>query len=299
MRVGDEEADRTALALAAVAATATASVGAAAYGLAGGAAGLGVGVAGAALVHTLRGRRARRRRRLLATPFPARFRTFLEERCDPYVRLAAPLRARFEDDVRLFVAEKRITGVEMEVDDELRLLVAASAVTLSVGWPDYEWDQLAEVLVYPQDFDRDYQFGADELSGQTHPWGTVILSAPSLEESFDDPDDAYHVGLHEFAHLLDLEEGHFAGIPRGLADAETRAWAEVVERERGRLERGRSVLDAYGAEDGVEFFAVAVEAFFEPALEVRRRHGELYALLSRFFAQDPAAWDEARGLRYR
>jgi Mlc titration factor MtfA (ptsG expression regulator) len=39
-----------------------------------------------------------------------------------------------------------------------------------------------------------------------------------------------------------------------------------------------------------------VEAFFEVPLALRRRHRELYALLSHYFGQDPAAWDEARGL---
>ena len=63
-----------------------------------------------------------------------------------------------------------------------------------------------------------------------------------------------------------------------------------------RLRRGKSVLDPYGAEDPVEFLAVAVEAFFEAPLALRRRHAELYAMLSAYFAQDPAAWDDARGL---
>ena len=67
------------------------------------------------------------------------------------------------------MAEKRVTGVDLDVTDELRLLVAASAVTLSVGWPDYEWDQLSEVLLYPDDFDRDYASGAADLTGQAHP----------------------------------------------------------------------------------------------------------------------------------
>src|SRR5439155_17695073 len=31
-----------------------------------------------------------------------------------------------------------------------RLLVAASAATVSVGWEGFTWDQLTEVLVYPQ-----------------------------------------------------------------------------------------------------------------------------------------------------
>ena len=82
-------------------------------------------------------RRTRRRRALLAQAFPARWREFLLERYDHYERLDADWRTRFEHDVRIFVAEKRITGIGLEVTPELRLLVAASAVTLSVGWPDY------------------------------------------------------------------------------------------------------------------------------------------------------------------
>jgi Mlc titration factor MtfA (ptsG expression regulator) len=188
--------------------------------------------------------------------------------------------------------------VGVDVTDELRLLVAASAVTLSLGWPEYEWDQLTEVLLYPDDFDRDYAFGGDERSGEAHPWGTVILSVPSLLESFDAPDDAYHVGLHEFAHLLDVDQTHFDGIPVGLDEMRAREWIAAAEKEMERLRHGRrSAFDDYGAHDPVEFLGVAVEAFFEVPQVVRRRHREVYDLLGGYFGQDPAAWDDARGLR--
>ncbi len=238
----------------------------------------------------------RARRSALAAPFPEAWRVLLRQWCDHYNRLPDDLRARFEDDVRMFMAEKPITGVGVEVIDELRLLTAASAVTLSLGWPAYDWDQLNEVLLYPDDFDRDYEFGVDDLSGQAHPWGTVILSVPALCQSFRDPDDAYHVGFHEFAHLLDLEQTHFDGILRGFDDAAARRWVEIREREIPKMLRGESVLDEYGAHDPVEFAAVAVEAFFETALAMRRNHGDLYELLVAYFRQDPAAWDDARGL---
>jgi len=247
-------------------------------------------------------RRSAQRRAQLLTPFPDRWREYLLDHCDHYDRLPDHLRRRFEDDLRIFLLEKRITGIETPVTDELRLLVAASAVTLSVAWPDYEWEQLTEVLLYPQAFDRDWSFEGDELVGQAHPWGTVILSVPSLVESFEDPDDAYHVGFHEFAHLLDVsqvgdaDQTRFDGIPAGLATEQARAWVEVAERERERLRKGRSVLDPYGEEDPVEFLAVAVEAFFEIPIDLRRHHQELYAILKDYFAQDPAAWDDARGL---
>ena len=241
--------------------------------------------------------RTARRRAALAAPLPARLRAFLLESYDHYERMDPAWRARFEDDVRLFLAETRITGIGIEATDELRLLVAASAVTLSVGWPEYEWDQLTEVLLYPDDFDRDYAFGGDERSGETHPWGTVILSVPSLHESFEVPDDAYHVGIHEFAHLLDVDQTHFDGIPVGLSRDQAREWVAVAEKEMERLRHGRSAFDDYGAHDPVEFLGVAVEAFFEIPQRVRRRHPEVYAILSEYFRQDPAAWDDARGIR--
>lgn len=259
-------------------------------------AGAALGLGGAWLLRHRRRRSRERRGRALALPFPEPWRDVLRERCDHYDRLPPDLKSRFEDDLRIFLLEKRVTGVGVDLTDELRLLVGCSAVTLSLGWPDHEWDRLTEVLLYPDDFDRDYGFEKAELAGQAHPWGTVILSVPALEESFDDPDDAYHVGFHEMAHLLDLDQTRFEGIPAGLGEGRAREWVALAEKEMERLRKGRSVLDEYGSDDPVEFFAVAVEAFFEASLALRRRHRELYALLADYFRQDPAAWDDARGL---
>ena len=175
----------------------------------------------------------------------------------------------------------------------MRLLVAASAVMLSLGWPSYTWDQLAEVLLYPEDFDRDYKFGGTEASGITHPWGIVILSVPALRRSFEETDEGYHLGFHEFAHLLDLAQTRFDGIPPYLTDDSTRQWLRILEKEESRLRRGDSVLDPYGLSGPVEFFAVAVEAFFQIPFALADRHGELYAFLSSYFCQDPATWSGA------
>jgi hypothetical protein len=286
-------------------------LGAAFQGVPGALVGALLGLIVAVEVARLPARRSARRQATLASPFPSGWRDFLAKRYDHYDRLPTALRARFEDDVRILLAETRITGVEVEVTDELRLLVAASAATLSLAWPNYEWDQLTEVLLYAESFDRDYRFvsdprfGRDEegashwgkaLAGQAHPQGTVILSVPTLLESFARPGDGYHVGLHEFAHLLDMEHTHFDGIPVGLNGARSREWLAVVDKEMKRLRKGKSALDPYGSESPVEFLAVAVEAFFEMPQEVRQRHHELYAILSAYFGQDPAAWDDARGL---
>jgi MtfA peptidase len=268
------------------------AMGAASGGAIGGALGLGVG----AVLWRALTTRATERERVRLAPFPDEWRRILEERYDHYHRLPPDLRRRFEEHVALFLAEKRITGVEVEASLERRLLVAASAATLTAGWEGDHWDHLSEVLLYRKDFGRDYSFDENELSGQAHPWGTIILSVPTLEESFADPDDGFHVGLHEFAHLLDVEQTRFDGVPRGLGAARSHEWLEVVDHEMDRLRRGKSVLDPYAGESPAEFLAVAVETFFERPLDLRQRHREVYAILRDYFGQDPAAWDQARGL---
>jgi MtfA peptidase len=236
-----------------------------------------------------------RRQRILSAPFPQPWRDFLQTRSGHYRRLPADYRAQFDQQVQIFVAETRITGIETQISNEVTLLVAASAVMLTVGWSGYTWDQVTEVLVYPEDFDRDYRLGGTDLSGQAHPWGIVILSAPSLLRSFAVADDGYHLGVHEFAHLLDLAHSRFDGIPPYLSDESIRTWMVIMEQEEERLRRGDSELNPYGLTGPEELFAVAVEAFFQRPVALMRSHSELYGFLASYLRQDPAAWSEALG----
>ena len=234
-----------------------------------------------------------RRQAILSAEFPHGWKNFLETRSVHYRRLPAPYRAEFDQQTQIFLAEKRITGIGVQVSDEIKLLVAASAVMLTVGWSGYTWDPLNEVLVYPTDFDRDYRFGGTDLSGQAHPWGIVILSAPALLRSFADTEGGHHLGVHEFAHLLDLAQSRFDGIPAYLSDESVRTWMTILQQEEERLRRGDSELNPYGLSGPEELFAVAVEAFFQTPAALTRSHRELYALLSSYFRQDPAAWSNS------
>ena len=130
----------------------------------------------------------------------------------------------------------------------------------------YQWDQPHGGAALPRDFDRDYSFEPRRARWARPTRGApIILSVPALHESFEDPEDGYHVGLHEFAHLLDRGHAlrrHPARPRRGAQPA----WVALAAREMERMRRGNSVIDPYGAESPVEFLAVAVEAFFESPL---------------------------------
>ncbi|MBK5256811.1 MAG: zinc-dependent peptidase [Vicinamibacteria bacterium] len=226
---------------------------------------------------------------------------FLGEWSQPYATMVGALKAEFEDQVAHFVAQHRMTGIGLEgpLDREDRLLVAASACTLSCGWPGFRWTDVSEVLLYADDFDRDYRVGGDdggapELSGQAHPWGTVLISLPSLEDSFEDPHDGFHVGYHEFAHVLDKDSpaasggAGYGGLPFNIDGPFATEMSKALDAARVALELGDSPLDEYGLQSPAELWAVTVEAFFEMPGAMETAHPRLRQLLDLYFNQRSA-----------
>jgi len=58
-----------------------------------------------------------------------------------------------------------------------------------------------------------------------------------------------------------------------------------------RTEAGREkVLDAYGATNPAEFFAVATETFFEKPQQLFEERPEMYAELRKYYHLDPREW---------
>ena len=240
---------------------------------------------------------ARRTTAALVQPFPPAWRTILAERVAFYLALTVPERVRFEQLTQVFLARTRITGVQTEVDDTTRLLVAASALIPVWGFPDWQYAHLGEVLIVPDAWTLDNNpekeikplhgllLGSVQGFQNQH---YVRLSKAALLQGFRDATDRQNVGIHEFAHLVDEADGVIDGVPRAsLPPALLQPWTALMHREIAAIRADKSEINPYAATNEAEFFAVVTEYFFEKPEKLQAHHPKLYYLLTQAFHQNP------------
>jgi Mlc titration factor MtfA (ptsG expression regulator) len=247
--------------------------------------------------------KSRRRRKLLAEPFPPQWLRYLDANVAHYRVLNDAERAKLRDDLRVVISEKDWEGCGGQaIDDEVKITVAGQACLLVLGMRANYFDQVTSILVYPHGYlvpqSEPIGYGValeGEVAqdGTAHRRGPVILSWREALAEGRDPGLGRNVVLHEFAHQLDMQDGEFNGAPL-LNDAELECrWRKVMTAEYERLiadvDAGRpTVVDAEGATSPTEFFAYATERFFTRPRAMRRHHRALYNLFRDYYCFDPA-----------
>jgi len=244
-------------------------------------------------VYVWRTRKIRRRHAILREPFPAEWEAVLQREVI-FFRVLDPIeQQQFRCQLQVFLGEKQITGIRVKLDTTTRVLAGASAIIPIFGFPDWEWNEINEVLVYPNRFDSDFRFGdakGQDILGMV---GTgnlsrlMILSKPDLINGFRNASDKRNVGVHEFAHLVDKSDGIIDGVPGvGLDRQAVGPWLDLVRRKMVEIEEGKSDINRYALTNQAEFFAVTAEYFFERPGIMQRKHPQLYEVLERVFNQD-------------
>jgi MtfA peptidase len=238
-------------------------------------------------------RKERYRQQLIKKPFPVEWRHILENRIGFYHSLSPENKVRFENKVQVFLAENNIIGLKTTVDDNTRILVAASAIIPIFGFDEWEYFNLGEILITDgalsvQEIDEK---NTNLVLGEVRPFQNhhyMTLSKSALEEGFKNMEDKKNVGIHEFAHLLDQADGVIDGVPKAYLPKELiEPWSRMIHKEMEKIRSGDSLLQEYGAVSEAEFFAVATECFFEDPAKLSEKHPQLYKLLSKTFRQNP------------
>ena len=246
----------------------------------------------------------RRRKALLSAPLPDQHKHILEERMPLYAKLPPALRDNLDGLINRFLDEVKFFGYEgVEINDDIRVTIAAQACVLLVNKENRWFKSLKTIHVYPTTFrsrlksveGHVHSERAQTRSGESWAKGPVVLAWDSSAYGAFAAHDGQNVVMHEFAHQLDEQTGVTDGAPLLDKDQSASGWARAFRTAYRRLQRDvaaghENVLDAYGATSPAEFFAVATELFFERPEELRAQEPDLYDQLSHYYRIDPAEW---------
>ena len=232
---------------------------------------------------------------VLVQPIPDHYRAILNEQVEFFRQLGEAKQQEFENRVQLFLTQTKITGVKTVVEDIDKVLIASSAVIPIFGFPDWEYANLQEVLLYPDSFNDDFeQTGSNRnilgMVGSGAFNGVMILSQHELRQAFINKTGKNNAAIHEFVHLVDKSDGAIDGIPEFILQKQyILPWLQLMQQEIKKILADRSDINPYGATNEAEFFAVVAEYFFERPDLLQDKNPELYQLLTTIFRQHPAA----------
>lgn len=220
---------------------------------------------------------------------PDDYKILLNDYVKFYQQLDDDEKKKFEDRVQHFLTAVRITGVNAEVEDMDRVFIGAAAIIPVFAFPDWQYVNLHEVLVYPGTFNQDFdQAGWDRyitgMVGSGAMQHVMIISKWQLRQGFINNADAHNTAIHEFAHLIDKMDGTMDGVPEIILERRyISRWVSLMNATTQQMKNYGSDIDMYGATNHAEFFAVISEYFFERPDLLQANHPELFEMLERIF----------------
>ena len=222
-------------------------------------------------------------------PLPENYGELLNDYVKFYRQLDEQGKESFEERVKQFLSAVQITGVNAIAEDIDRILIAAGAIIPVYAFPDWQYVNLHEVLLYPGAFNEDFDQGGSNrpisgMVGAGAMQNVMIITKWQLRQGFINNNDARNTAIHEFVHLIDKMDGTMDGVPEIILERKYIAgWKNIMDSTILQMKNYGSDIDMYGATNQAEFFAVISEYFFEQPDLLKANHPELYEMLVRIY----------------
>ena len=220
------------------------------------------------------------------SPIRKEYKLILKEYCIFYNKLAREDQSVFERRVQYFINRKDFIPRGMpHITSEMKVLISAAAIQLTFGFPKVYLTHFKRILIYPDSYystiNKVYH------QGEVNPLNRIIvISWTNFVRGMKNFDDGINLGLHEMAHALRLENvirnKEYGFLDHRLLER----WEYLAYREIAAMRMGKnSIFREYGTSSEQEFFAVAVENFFERPKLFLAYNEELFWVLARVLNQ--------------
>jgi len=238
--------------------------------------------------------------KIRALPFDDKSRAYLLK-TPHYKNLSIDDKKKIETSILLFINTKEFIGVELEVTQEMKVIIAFYACLLLLHiHTENCFNTLKTIIIYshPVMLKNLHSSGGIYIKEQYLIQGqssndTVVITWHEAKS------EAYHlrkdnVIIHEFAHEIDFMDGEIDGVPP-LSQSKYYEWINILGKEYKALKKislknrnwGKyKLLGNYAASNEAEFFAVVTERFFESPKSLKREFPSLYNELKSFYKLD-------------
>ncbi|WP_159432629.1 zinc-dependent peptidase [Winogradskyella jejuensis] len=195
-----------------------------------------------------------------------------------YKRLNSKERDNFRHRVAKFISDKNFYGREdLEVTEEMRTLISATAVMLTFGFKDYSLPIIKTILIYPSSF---YSKANEQLhKGEVNPMlGVIAFSWEDFKHGYDIENDNLNLGIHEFGHALHLNSYKKSDVSALIfrdAFKDLKRFLKSNDSKREELIKTKYFRE-YAYTNEFEFVAVLIECFFETPEEFKSTFPNIY-----------------------
>lgn len=169
----------------------------------------------------------------------------------------------------------------------MEFLISSAFVQITFGLNVDLLRHFKTITIVPKPYS--YKHTNKTYNGDVNPKSKKIsLTWPVVEKGFSVPDDALNLSIHEFGHVLIIENSLRNYLERIFPEKKWIHFKALAKRESLLLKNGKNkVLRSYGAANLMEFFSVSLETFFEKPNQFNRFSPELYKSLSDVLNQNP------------
>jgi MtfA peptidase len=222
--------------------------------------------------------------------------TFLEKYFSFYTKLNPKHKKEFLLKLEMILSSKKFVarGGLMEVSSEMEVLISATIVMVTFGWKRLRLSHFHTILIYPNAY-----FSTSNKTyhrGEVNPrFGLIVVSWRCFIEGFLDEKDGVNLGIHEIAHALKLANQIDSDGEKEFDPKAWKAYKSLVPAEIEKVKTGEnSVFRESATLNEHEFFAVALENFFERPWEFFQARQELYFALVGLMRLDPRVWEKSK-----
>lgn len=195
-----------------------------------------------------------------------------------YGKLDEKHKRYFEHRVSAFINDKYFIGRDgVAITDEIKVLIAATAVMLTFGFRNFYIGLIDKIVVYPDKFFS--KINNEYHKGEFNPkLKALVISWKDFKLGYKKSKDNINLGIHEFVHAIHLNSLKERDISSTIfSDSFTELTQMLSKDESLREDLVQSkYIRQYAFTNQFEFLAVVIESFIETPKEFQLHFPDVY-----------------------